>query len=81
MLAIVSLLTLLASPPADAVTPGPQANGEEKRVCKRQVDTGSLVRASKICRTKAEWQRAYAAARSEGANMQDRGLIQPTSGK
>lgn len=46
--------------------------GGEKMVCKRYVPVGSLQRAKKVCKTKAEWQAESDAARAEGARLTER---------
>jgi hypothetical protein len=42
----------------------------DKKVCKRQKQIGSMVRAKKICRTKAEWSESEAQARQDVNEMQ-----------
>lgn len=48
------------------------ATDPNKRICKRTVDTGSLVRGKRVCRTRAEWDRLAEAARAGGQDMVDR---------
>lgn len=76
MLSLVMLL--LAADPAHAPAAGTQATGaspttrdesaasapvKEQLVCKRVVETGSHVRAQKVCRSAAEWRRIQAEER------------------
>lgn len=42
----------------------------DKKICKREKQIGSLVRAKKICRTKAEWDEAHEQARQDVGEMQ-----------
>jgi hypothetical protein len=71
ILSILSAVLLSsASPTAVAAADAP---AEEKKICKRQKQIGSMVRTKKICRTKSEWSEAEAQAR------QDMGEIQRTS--
>jgi hypothetical protein len=51
----------------------------EKMICKRQAETGSLVRFRKICRTESKWRQVGEQAQDEARNMQDRGLINSCS--
>ncbi len=60
-IAVASLLLLGTS--AIAQQPQPAANGEksadasDKVICKKFLETGSLVRGYKICKTKRDWER------------------------
>jgi hypothetical protein len=66
LLGIVTSL-LLASAPEAAATPAaaPQQPAEEKKVCRREVETGSLIKGKKICYTAKQWQKISDAARDE----------------
>lgn len=64
----------LAAPPVPA-TGAPAA--AEKRTCKRVVETGSFVKARKICTTPSERAAADARARATGREMQS--LINSTN--
>jgi hypothetical protein len=80
MLSTFTMTILLVSATADTPS-NPQSGASASKVfCKKQVDTGSLVRARKICRTRAEWDNANTVGREEGQRMQNQGLIQPTNG-
>jgi hypothetical protein len=80
MLSALSIIVVLvASATADSQATPQTGDSADKVVCKKQVDTGSLVRAKKICRTRAEWEKANTVAREEGQRMQNQGLIRPTN--
>lgn len=63
--AIVAALALAAAAPAFAADPAPVApapvaataatDPSQKMICKREKETGSLVKAKKTCHTKAQW--------------------------
>lgn len=70
------ILTILSAALLSSASPtAVAANNEaqDKKICKREKQIGSLVRTKKICRTQAEWDEAAAQAR------QDMGEIQRTS--
>lgn len=49
-------LALLAAPTIALAEKGkPEQLDENRRVCKRSVDTGSLIKGKKVCRTAREW--------------------------
>jgi hypothetical protein len=78
--AFSTTVLLLASATADT-QPAPQTDDSaSKLICRKQLDTGSLVRARKICRTRAEWDKANTVGREEGQRMQNQGLVRPTNG-
>lgn len=62
---------LLAAPAMGATNPASQ--GDNKLVCKKSVETGSLVKARKVCRTKAEWRKVTETARKTTRDIQDLG--------
>lgn len=71
-------IALLSPAPVFAgSTPSGSATGADadKVVCKRTVDTGSLVKGRRICKTKAEWRSEQDAARQEAQTMQERGMV------
>ncbi len=70
--ALLSAGPLLAHPRAK---PSTEAADQNKVVCKRMVETGSLVKGSRTCKTKQTWQREAEAARRMGQEMQDSSLI------
>ena len=49
------LLIALAALPASAIAATDNADNRERRLCKREVATGSLVQAKRTCLTKKEW--------------------------
>ena len=53
-----------------AAQPAPPA-AEEKKVCKRVTETGSLVRKTKVCLTRAQWQKSADGHRGYAQDMQD----------
>jgi hypothetical protein len=68
----VAAFALLSAGPLLA---GSEANNPDKIVCKRQVDTGSLVRGKRICKTRQEWARSSQGAREKGQSMQEAGRV------
>ncbi len=48
-----------------------------KMICKRTVDTGSLVAKRRECRTRQEWDRISEAARMGGQDLIDRNMGRP----
>jgi invasion protein IalB len=51
-------LAQTAAPAAPAVaTAQAPASGEDKVVCKREAETGSLLAAKKVCHTQGDWDR------------------------
>ena len=76
-------LALAFAPVAAAEEAAPQpgttaaaANDDDTVVCKRQEDTGSRVRRTKICKTKAEWSAAEKGAQDTLRGIQQKG-VQP----
>lgn len=66
MLGLIAFALLAAGP---QTTPpageGARAeNGQDKVICKRFTETGSLVRAQRVCKTKRDWDRDRAVIRS-----------------
>ncbi|HEX8481502.1 MAG TPA: hypothetical protein VF650_06350 [Allosphingosinicella sp.] len=75
---IVAAFSLLASAPALAGSSSggtTQARDPDKVICKRIVDTGSLVRGTRICKTRKAWDNDGQAARKQTHDMQNQGLI------
>lgn len=70
--ALLSAGPVLAHPEDKVST---QAGNPDKIVCKRIVDTGSLVRGSRTCKTRAAWDSEAQAARRQVQEMQDGSLI------
>ncbi|HEU0134781.1 MAG TPA: hypothetical protein VFR28_08155 [Allosphingosinicella sp.] len=74
----VAAFALLAAAPALADTPSGATNpakDPDKVVCKRTVDTGSLVRGTRVCKTRREWDRAGQSARKQAHDMQTQGQL------
>ncbi len=69
MILVAALLALATGTQGDAVDPQP---AKEKMICKRTVDTGSLVRGKRECRSRADWDRIAEAARAGGQDIVDR---------
>lgn len=67
MLGLIALLLVASGDPGQG-TAKPQAGAEtrdprDELVCKRSVETGSLVRSTKICKTRRQWDSDRAAVR------------------
>jgi len=68
---LIALAFLAAPSAADQSTRKPDAiersaDAEDKMICKRFVDTGSLVRGKRVCKTKHEWELDRADIRARG---------------
>jgi len=66
---LIAFAFLAAVNPGPQTTPAPAqteqvADGQEKIVCKRFAETGSLVRAQRVCKSKRDWDRDRAVIRS-----------------
>lgn len=57
---------------AEQAKPQPKAKDPNEVVCKRELQIGSLVKTTKICRTRADWTRAREDAQNEGERMMSR---------
>ena len=75
----MSIILFMAAVAANAPDQAAQAQPasvssvpEEKRICRRMPQTGSLVQAKKECRTRAEWDLLAGAARQNGQDMMER---------
>ena len=69
MLRTLLVVTLFAAAPAMADPPKTDAvektsDGADKVICKRYLETGSLVKGYRVCKTKADWDRDRAAIRA-----------------
>ncbi|VWX46973.1 hypothetical protein [Novosphingobium sp. 9U] len=68
-LAAAAVLLASATTPA-APTKGDEpersADNDDKKICKRFTETGSLVRGYRACKTKREWERERDTARAFG---------------
>jgi hypothetical protein len=67
MLLQISVALLLAGAPSDSQTQTAQApaKAEEKKICRKQIETGSLIKGKKICYTSKQWQKLSDDARDE----------------
>jgi hypothetical protein len=67
LLHVVTSLLLAAAPEnATAETPAPPAEKPaEKKICRRDIETGSLIKGKKICMTAKQWQKVSDASRDE----------------
>ena len=54
-----------AAAPAPAAEPRPQ----DKIICRRYLETGSLVKSTKVCHTRAEWTRLSENARRDAEDI------------
>ena len=70
---------LLAAAPDAAETPAASADQPaEKKICRREIETGSLIKGKKICYTAKQWQKLSDATRDE---MESRASSGSQSGK
>ena len=80
MIVSTSLLVLIMT--ADATTSPPTAatpiDPMEKVVCRRYIETGSLVKSKRVCRTRREWVDADQKGRKTAEDLYDRGIIAPS---
>ncbi len=66
MLLAVATGLLLASAPEPAPTPQPAAEQPaEKKICRKQIETGSLIKGKKVCFTSKQWQKLADNARDD----------------
>ncbi|MFD1611019.1 hypothetical protein ACFSCW_04305 [Sphingomonas tabacisoli] len=68
LLHVVTSLLLAAAPEAAPAAQAPATPAEkpvEKKVCRTQIETGSLVKGKKICMTVKQWQKVSDASRDE----------------
>lgn len=62
---IVTGLILAAAPGSASNANTTTAAPEEKKICRKQIETGSLIKGKKICMTARQWQRIADANRDE----------------
>lgn len=69
IVAALLLLPIAAPAMADDPKPGGEkaADNPDRVICKRFLETGSLVRGYRTCKTKAEWQRERDNLRQESS--------------
>lgn len=75
--ALLSAGPVLAHPEDKGDT---QGSSPDKIICKRAVETGSLVRGKRTCKTRAQWDSEGQAARRQVQEMQDGSLINSVKG-
>lgn len=62
-------VAMMLSEAATTATPTAAANPDEKIICRRQLETGSWVKAKKICHTRAEWARLSDLGRRDAEDL------------
>ena len=66
LLAVVTGLLLAGAPDAaPATTTAAVEKPEEKKICRRDIETGSLIKGKKICYTAKQWQKLADATRDQ----------------
>ncbi|MEA1013183.1 hypothetical protein [Sphingosinicella sp. LY1275] len=69
--ASIAVLSLMATPAlANPVTAEGSKPTTERKICKKEIETGSLVKGRKICMTAREWARATEDAQKQASEMQ-----------
>ena len=61
---LASAALLVAVPSAALAAPDNSANSREKLICKKFLETGSLVKGHRVCKTKSEWEKERANIRA-----------------
>lgn len=61
---------------AAAAAPAPETT--EKLICRKQVETGSLVKGKRTCMTRSEWAKVADAAREGGQYLVDQNTGRPS---
>lgn len=59
----------------------PRAQDSERRICRSEVETGSLARRRRRCFTRAEWDQLARAARENTQYEMDRSMARPGGGE
>jgi hypothetical protein len=70
MMLLAATLLLLAPTNAEQPTGAPTPAPAEKVICKKSIETGSLVKGKKICLTAKQWGRAAESASNTAYRMQ-----------
>lgn len=65
LLELVTGLLLAAAPDAAATQTASADKAEDRQICRREVETGSLIKGKKICMTAKQWQKVADANRME----------------
>jgi hypothetical protein len=66
-----AIFTLMAQSAAPVAAKPASVDPLEKIVCKRTLETGSLVKGKKVCLSKRQWNRVAEDGRAIGQEMQD----------
>jgi hypothetical protein len=69
VLVLTSSTAALAADPGKADEREKSADNADKRICKRFIETGSLVKGYRTCKTKREWERERDAVRSVSSSI------------
>lgn len=77
---LLATALLLGTAPALAQTPAPAAarparGSPDEVVCKREVNTGSLIQGKRTCMTRAQWQAQAEAAQASAQRQEELGRI------
>jgi hypothetical protein len=64
LLELVTGFVLAATPGTTAVSQ-PTDKPEEKKICRKQIETGSLIKGKKLCFTAKQWQQIADESRDE----------------
>ncbi len=54
---VTGLLLAAAGESTNATAPAAPANPEERKICRKQIETGSHIKGKKICFTARQWQK------------------------
>jgi hypothetical protein len=65
LLGIVTGILLAGAPDAAATPTAPAEKPAEKKICRKDIETGSLIKGKKICYTVKQWQKISDANRDE----------------
>jgi hypothetical protein len=65
LLEIVTGMLLAAAPDAAANESQPVDKPAERKICRKEIETGSLIKGKKICMTARQWQKVADANREE----------------
>ncbi len=63
----LSLFAIQTAGQTSTPSPKPAVDRQDEKICKRFVETGSLVKGYKTCKTRREWERESQDARSSNA--------------
>ena len=65
LLELMTGLLLAAAPDSAATQTASAEKAEDRQICRREVETGSLIKGKKICMTAKQWQKISDANRQE----------------